>query len=173
MYFCISLLYSSILIFVIFMLSPNPDNQYLAEHITLLRQSYQRLLGKDFGPANLELIAFAEAIYHAPYVVVSHDTQADPVFNYANLLAQQLFELTWQEFIQLPSRCSAEPPNQWERAQLLESVASQGYSQGYEGIRIAKSGRRFRIQDVTVWNLMDNGGQYHGQAAIYSQWQFL
>ena len=152
---------------------PSPENQFYCDHIQLLRRSYERLTGKGFGPSHLQDQDFAEAIYHAPYVVVSHGIQADPIFNYANLAAQTLFELPWEEFCQLPSRQSAEPPNQTERQILLDTVTHQGFMAGYEGIRIAKSGRRFWIKEVTVWNLSDDQGLYRGQAAIYSRWQAI
>jgi hypothetical protein len=50
---------------------------------------------------------------------------------------------------------------------LLEKVSQQGYVNGYSGLRIAKSGRRFIITDTTVWNLLDEAGGYHGQAAVF------
>ncbi|MFM1841432.1 MAG: hypothetical protein RLZZ490_163 [Cyanobacteriota bacterium] len=152
---------------------PSRENQFYADQIQLLRRNYEQLTGKSFGPGNLTGSELAKAIYHAPYVVVSHGTEPDPIFNYANLAAQGLFELSWREFCQLPSRLSAEPPNRTERQQLLDAVTNRGFMAGYEGIRIAKSGRRFWIKDVTVWNLTDDGGIYRGQAAIYSHWQDL
>ena len=155
------------------MLPPSPDNFYLAKHIEYLRHSYQRLTGKDFGPVELSGGPYAQAIYQAPFVVVSHDTQADPVFNYGNLCAQELFELSWDELTHLPSRQSAERPNQAERARLLAAVTDQGFYEGYSGVRIAKTGQRFLIQDVTVWSVTDGQGCDYGQAAIYSRWQFL
>ncbi|MDH2916795.1 MAG: MEKHLA domain-containing protein, partial [Gallionella sp.] len=53
------------------------------------------------------------------------------------------------------------------RVRLLEKVSQQGYVDGYSGMRIAKSGRRFMITDTTVWNLLDEAGEYHGQAAVF------
>jgi hypothetical protein len=150
---------------------PNPSNRFHFKHINLLRRSYERLTGKTFGPSNLKDTDFAQAIYEAPYVVVSHGPESDPIFNYANLTAQKLFELSWEEFCRLPSRKSAEPPNQIERQQLLDTVTRQGFSENYQGIRIAQGGSRFWIKNVTVWNLHDDNGVYHGQAAIYSDWQ--
>lgn len=150
--------------------APNAQNRFYLEHVLLLRQSYQRLTGKSFGPSHLDGGPLAEAIYHAPYVVVSHGTEEDPIFNYANLTAQKLFALSWQEFCQLPSRLSAEPPNQGERQNLLDAVSQRGFMENYQGIRIAKGGRRFWIKNVTVWNLHDHQGNYQGQGAIYSDW---
>ena len=152
---------------------PSEQNGYLTEHIQLLRDSFRRVLNRDLLDISQCEVTVAKAIYHAPYMLVSHGTEADPLFNYANLVAQKLFEMSWAEFIQLPSRQSAEPPNREERAQLLATVTSQGYLEHYSGIRISKTGRRFWISDATVWNLRDRQENYYGQAAICSQWEYL
>lgn len=81
-------------------------------------------------------------------------------------MALQLFEMSFDEFTLLPSRLSAEPPGQEARVKLLDKVTRQGYVDGYSGIRIAKSGKRFMITDTTVWNLADEGVLY-GQAATF------
>ncbi|MES9862371.1 MAG: MEKHLA domain-containing protein [Candidatus Thiodiazotropha sp. LLP2] len=44
--------------------------------------------------------------------VAFHDTEVDPVFNYGNLTALRYIKMGWGDFIQLPSRQSAEPVNQ-------------------------------------------------------------
>ena len=75
------------------------------------------------------------------------------------------------EMTVLRSRLSAEHPNREERDGLLESVRTKGYASGYRGLRIAKSGRRFWIENVTVWNLINREGVYCGQAATYRQWK--
>ena len=41
------------------------------------------------------------------------------------------------------------------------------------GVRIAKSGRRFRIAQAIVWNLLDEHGARCGQAAMFEHWEFL
>ncbi|HSQ06000.1 MAG TPA: MEKHLA domain-containing protein, partial [Burkholderiales bacterium] len=87
---------------------PCPENAYLADHAALLLESYRRLFGKELIPPG-ERLQRAKALYEAPFVVVSHDTAADPIFNYANLAAQRLFELDWDAFVALPSRLSAGP----------------------------------------------------------------
>jgi len=79
----------------------------------------------------------------------------------------------WQTITALPSRLSAETPLQAERDALLRRVAEQGYIDDYAGIRIADSGRRFSIQQATVWNLIDADQQPCGQAALFSHWQLL
>jgi hypothetical protein len=112
----------------------------------------------------------AQRLYAAPFVVLAHDNSADPLFTYANLAAQRLFEMRWDEIVGLPSRLSAEAPAREERERLLERVAAQGFIDDYTGVRIAKSGRRFRIQRATVWNLVDSSGRRVGQATMFADW---
>ena len=159
---------------------PSEANSYLVEHINLLRRSYKKHFGQDligirsgFISPNSDEVTIAKAIYYAPFVVVSHDTSPDPIFTYGNKTALDLFEMTWEEFTAFPSRQSAEPPNQEERARLLQAVSTQGFIQNYSGKRIAKSGKKFVIEQVTVWNLTDDQSHYCGQAAVYSHWTYL
>jgi hypothetical protein len=106
-------------------------------------------------------------MWSAPFAIVAHGIEADPVFFYGNRYALQHFEMSAEEFAQLPSRLSAEAVAQQAREQALAKVAQQGYIDGYSGVRVAKSGRRFHITDCTIWNLLDAQGGYHGQAAIF------
>ncbi len=152
---------------------PAEQNHFLVEHVAILNESFRQLLGQDLIPGARSQQELAERLFNAPFAVVSHNTGPDPIFNYANLSALNLFELSWEEFIQLPSRLSAEPVNQAERERLLAEVTRHGYIDDYEGIRISKSGRRFLIKNATVWNLNDTKGQYYGQAACFKQWQIL
>lgn len=138
------------------------------ERLRLIVESYRRLTGKPLleeAPADDE--ALHRAFWEAPRAIVAHGTEADPIFFYGNRLALQLFEMSFEEFTRLPSRLSAEPLAQEAREKLLEKVTRQGYVDGYSGMRIAKSGRRFMIADCTVWNLADEAGVLHGQAAVF------
>lgn len=134
---------------------------------SLIAESYQRLLGQPLVPPtdNPEL-----ALWQAPRVIVAHGTEADPVFFYGNRLALQAFEMDFTAFTQLPSRYSAEPLAREERARLLERVSRDGYIDDYAGIRISAQGRRFRIEQAVVWNLVDAEGVCHGQAATFDRW---
>jgi len=112
-------------------------------------------------------VALREALWNAPRAIVAHGTEDDPVFFYGNRQALQLFEMSFDEFARLPSRLSAEPLAREERARLLEKVTLQGYVDDYSGMRIARSGKRFMIADGAVWNLRDEAGVHHGQAAVF------
>ena len=152
---------------------PAEKNSFLLEHVVDMRESYRQLLLKDLIPDIQSDAQFARALFYAPFAVVSHDTASDPVFNYANLKALELFALSWEDFICLPSRLSAEPVNQAERERLLAEVTEKGYIDHYQGVRISSTGKRFLIKNAVVWNLFDKNQCYKGQAARFDQWTFL
>lgn len=130
--------------------------------LELIVSSYQRLTGRRLLEST-----DAQAVWRAPRAIVAHDTRDDPVFFYGNQMALQLFGMSFEEFTRLPSRLSAEPEAQAARVVLMEKVTREGFVDGYSGMRIAKNGRRFMITEVTVWNLLDEAGVYHGQAATF------
>jgi MEKHLA domain len=148
---------------------PSEQNSYLINHVDLVCQSLYQLTNKYLVDPKLTGVDRARTIFYAPFAVVSHDNSTEPIFNYGNKTALDLFEMTWQEFTAFPSRRSAEPPNQAERARLLATVSSKGFADNYTGVRISKTGKRFVIENVTVWNLVND----LGQAAFYSSWQYL
>lgn len=152
---------------------PSAQNAYLETHVALLRHSFRHFTGRELIGQSATDTETAKTLFYAPFAVVSHDTAQDPVFNYANRVALELFEMTWQEFTRLPSRQSAELQNQSERARLLEAVTAKGFIDDYAGIRISRTGKRFLISEATVWNLMDERGHYRGQAAMFRRWTFL
>ena len=140
--------------------------------VALIIESYRRLLGRPLVDETLDAAAQAAWLNDdAPFGLLAHDTQPDPCFIYANLAALASFEYPEDELIGLPSRLTAEAPNRSERQRLLDAVARDGFVEHYCGLRIAKSGRRFWIEDVTVWMLVDADGRAHGQAAVYRGWR--
>jgi len=138
-----------------------------ADFFDLLTGSYARLVGRSLVPPGAD----ADWLYtEAPFAVLAHDTEDDPRFVYANRAAQACFGYSWAEFVGLPSRLSAEAPERAARQALLETVARDGYIADYRGVRIAKSGRRFWIEQAVVWELIDDLGRRHGQAATFERW---
>ena len=114
-----------------------------------------------------------ERLFVAPFVVASHTKAEDPILNYGNRQALALWEGNWEEFTGIPSRLTAEPVNQPERARMLEQVATHGFITDYQGIRISRTGRRFLVEQATVWNILDDHGTIQGQAATFSHWHPL
>lgn len=143
------------------------------EFFDLLVSSYRRVVGK--APPFLEGgEATAAWLYErSPFAVLAHDGSAMPRFVYANKTAQSCFEYGWEEIVGLPSHLSAEPQERAERQRLLDQVAANGFAANYAGVRIAKSGRRFMIEDGVVWQLVDDAGRLRGQAASFGRWHDL
>jgi len=142
-------------------------------HSQLLSNSFRHWTGRSLLDIPVEGEALTQALYRAPFVLVSHGTESDPLFNYANLTAQSLWGLAWNEFVGMPSRRSAEVEAQTDRTAALRTALSKGWVEGYTGIRIAADGRRFWIYDGIIWNLRDRDGSLRGQAATFSRWTFI
>ncbi len=149
---------------------PSWADPWRVDHAQLLLASFARLLGRELLPGNGSAEERAKSLFHAPFVVVSHGTEADPVLNYGNRAALELWEMDFGAFVRTPSRLTAEPVHRDERARLLAKTTRDGYVDDYSGIRISRTGRRFRIERAIVWNVIDADGRLHGQAATFDRW---
>ncbi|NBX02874.1 MAG: MEKHLA domain-containing protein [Alphaproteobacteria bacterium] len=162
------------------------------EYLQHLAHSYQRWTGRALIPSPAgrgwcvapgegngdaaltpTLSQWERELYHAPFVLVSHGVQPDPIFCYANLAAQKLWEMDFDTFTGLPSRLSAEPDAREERERLLEKAQKNGYVDDYQGVRITATGKRFRIRNCTLWNVINEQNERIGQAARFSDWEWL
>ena len=145
------------------------------QHIQLLLNSFQHWTGKALIPNTDRLtpIEIANLLFKADFVIVSHGTQADPILNYGNQKALELWQMDWSTFTTTPSRYTAEPMERSERAQLLAQAQAQGYIANYRGVRIASTGDRFYINNAIIWNVIDRDGNLCGQAATFKDWQLL
>ncbi|MGH8559991.1 MAG: MEKHLA domain-containing protein [Methylococcales bacterium] len=143
---------------------PSSDNFFLEHPIDILRTSLRHWSGQDLVESEMGSREAAEYLYNAPFALLSHDTGADPMFNYANRIAQKLFGMNWSEIIGMHSRCSTEPENQegWDR--LLQAVSNRGYVDHYQGVRISRNGRRFLVSNTIVRNPIGPDGKFYGQA---------
>ena len=161
------------------------QSEFVIAHSQILARSLKHWTGRDLllgdfgapasGPAGstpLPALAgsetgapLAEKLFHAPFVVVSHGTEA--------AAALALWEMSWKELARTPSRRTAEAPNREGRARLLAAVTQHGFIDDYSGVRISKTGRRFKISRATVWNLISESCQPCGQAAMFGEWEFL
>jgi len=135
--------------------------------LALIAESHRRLTGRALVPAGADPVA---ALWAAPAVIVAHGTQADPVFFFGNRAALDRFEVNLETFMAMPSRLSAEPMLREERKALLDRVGRDGFIADCAGVRTSATGRRFRFEQATVWNLIDDSGAIHGQAAAFDRW---
>lgn len=139
----------------------------------LLLDSFQRATGRPLMTRSGDAAEEAERLFAAPFVVVAHGPEADPILNYANRAGLQLWEMPAADFIRTPSRLTAEPALRAAREKLLAETTRKGFVSDYEGVRIGASGRRFLIQNVTIWNIAGADGAAAGQAATFADWRFL
>jgi hypothetical protein len=142
-------------------------------HSQSLLNSYRERVGLDLFDRSGHAADEAERLFLAPFVVVSHGVEADPILNYGNRAALELWEMSAETLAITPSRLTAEAMLHEARERLLTDTARRGFVSGYEGIRISAAGRRFRILDVTIWNVNDASGRAIGQAATFAHWAFL
>jgi hypothetical protein len=139
--------------------------------LALIAASFERLAGRSLVEASPG--AIEQALWEAPRAIVAHGTEPEPRFFYGNRIALELFAMTAAELIGLPSHRSAEPALRESRARMLARLAQDDIVDDYAGVRIAASGRRFAISHAQVWNIVDEHGGRHGQAATFAEWQLL
>lgn len=132
-------------------------------YLDLMAWSFEQLTGRP-------LVANGGDLWSAPNAIVAHDTSDPPRFFYGNAIALELFRMDAGKFIGLPSYMSAEPALREERAAMLAQLEADDVVTGYHGIRIAADGSRFRIEDAVIWNIIDERGKRHGQAATFDKW---
>jgi hypothetical protein len=142
----------------------------LVAHAGDLLRSFRSVTGRELLPASGDAAADARALFEAPFVVLSHGLEDDPVLNYGNAAALALWETNFEALTRMPSRLTAEPMLREERARLLETAARQGYIDHYAGVRISASGKRFHIEQAIIWNVVDPAGAPRGQAATFARW---
>jgi hypothetical protein len=145
----------------------------LAEHLRRLAASFTCWTGRALIAAPNDADGLAKRLFEAPFVLLSHGTESDPILNYGNRMALTLWETDWEQFTRMPSRLTAEPLAREERARVLADVTRRGYTDAYRGVRISFAGRRFVIERAVVWTIVDANERYQGQAAMFEEWAYI
>lgn len=151
-----------------------PMDDRALQGFELIESSYRGLFGDSLGEG-ADLAERARWVYlDAPFSLLAYETSGDTSgerkFTYANSTAQRCFEYSWDELIGMPSQELAPKDQRPNRDLLISQVEQRGYVRDIRGIRVAKSGRLFMVEDVLVWNLMDAAGLWCGQAAKFPRW---
>jgi hypothetical protein len=152
---------------------PSSENTYLKDYIYQITNSLKKLANIEIVDFSLSLEEQAKQAFNSDYVLLAHNGSNEPIFNYANQIALRLFEMSWEEFTNMPSKYSAESDERGKREKFLADVAEKGYSKNYSGIRISKTGRRFEIKNVILWNVYDSENNRIGQAAVFDEYDYL
>jgi len=140
-----------------------PGKRQLAE---LILRSHAQAFGRALAPS-------AQELFSADLVVLAHDGSSDPCLTYANAAALQLWERPWGAMVGMPSRLTAEAQERQSRSLALQQALRQQAIEGYSGIRISSTGRRFQIHNARLWCLSDADGRPCGQAAAFSDWWWI
>jgi MEKHLA domain len=148
------------------------QQQAIIIHSQRILHSYQHWTGESLFDLSASPEEIAQNLFDAPFIVISHGTEPDPIFNYGNSRALELWELSWEDFTRMPSRQSTEATEQEDRQNLLEEGAVKGLKK-FPGIRISSTGKRFYIENITLWNVLGENQQQCGQAALFWKWQYI
>ncbi len=143
---------------------------HAGDRMQLIIDSYARLTGRSLLPSSR---SDPDGLWNAPFALVAHSTEADPIFFYGNRTAIALFETDASGLIAMPSRHSAKQVNREERARLFDRVAEFGFIDDYAGDRVTTTGKEFRIEQATVWTLLDDNDEIKGEAACFDRWLWL
>ena len=99
----------------------------IIQHSQNLLHSYQHWLGQSLFDLTLPPEELPQELFEAPFVIFSHDAAADPILNYGNRKALELWEPNCQEFTQISSRKTAEELIQSEKNRLLADTSAKGF----------------------------------------------
>ncbi|MDH5738753.1 MAG: MEKHLA domain-containing protein [Nitrospira sp.] len=155
-------------------MSPTQWNQpHIIQWSQRLLDSYCHWTGLELIERTGDTTQQARVLFEASFVIVSHGVEPDPILNYGNQTALDLWELPWDQFIKTPSRLTAEPDDRDERGRMLERARRNGYFDGYRGVRISSTGRRFLVEQALIWTVIDLAGRPIGQSATFSQWSMV
>ncbi len=155
------------------MTDPIVDSDHWIELSQLLLNSFERFLNRPLISRDGQPNEQAKRLFQSPSVVVAHGIQVDPILCYANQAALDLWETDLSRMLSMPSRETAEPMERSERAKMLERGRTHGYIDDYQGIRVTTTRKRFHIRNATIWNLIDETESLRGQAATFTDWEFI
>jgi PAS domain-containing protein len=136
------------------------------DRATVILDSYRRLLGRDLCARTGDAAADARRLDELPVAVLAHDASTPPLLDWVNRAAAAAFDAAVPDLIGRPSAATAPPDATADRQQLFAQLREHGFVTGYSGVRVSLAGRRFLIDDVTVYELRDRDGRAAGHAAI-------
>lgn len=124
-----------------------------SRHVSILDMSLKKLTGRGvYDRMNIPQGALQEVLSNNRFVLISHGTQKDPIYNFGNTACLEAFVRTWQELCRIPSRESVVTRSQDDalRIELMNNVTNNGFVEGATGIRVTGDGRLIRLVDAVV-----------------------
>lgn len=131
--------------------------------------SYSRHVGRELVERSGDAAEDARQLFDLPLAVLAHDAAPRPLLDWANLAAARAFDATPETLLGVPSADTAPADAVADRRALFEVLAAHGCVVGYSGVRVSLTGRRFVIDDVTVFEITDAAGRPAGHAAVIAK----
>jgi hypothetical protein len=159
-------------------IKPPWQQEAIILHTQRLLCSYQHWTGKLLFSLDTPPEELAEHLFTAPFIIISHGMEEDPIYNYGNAQALNLWEISWEDFLKMPSRKSVGEVEEGHeeirlRQLLLDEAVAKGFVENYSGIRASTTGKRFQIDNVTLWTVLNEDKQRCGHAAMFSKWYYV
>lgn len=147
----------------------------IVTHVKLVDASLGNLTGRSVA-VRMGLDPSSSDIYESicnseRYVLISHGTEDEPIFNFGNVAALTAFFRSWESLIAMPSAKSVvlRSVDEEMRIQLMQKVTDDNFVEGASGIRIRDDGTYLKFMDAVVWNCFDEEGCKIGQAAFFDR----
>ncbi|HXV27820.1 MAG TPA: MEKHLA domain-containing protein, partial [bacterium] len=112
---------------------PDCDIDFLAKQTRLILSNYRHWTGRSLWRNDKTDRDLVSEVFFAPMILCSAGIEEDPILNYGNQKALDLWEMDWATFTRTPGRLTAEPMERHARAKFLETVRKQGYVDDYRG----------------------------------------
>ena len=116
------------------------ETEFVVAHTEILLRSHRQFTGRDLMMDVGDARAQARVALRSAIRGRVARNGGDPVLNYGNATALELWQMSWEELTCTPSRFTAEAPERDQRARLLAAVTANGFIDDYSGVRISKSG---------------------------------
>jgi hypothetical protein len=147
---------------------PSAENDWQGAHIARLAEAHARVTGRDLTlEMKLDPAHLGQSAWDGDFALLSHRGDEQATLNYGNRFALDLWECNWAAFVAMPSAATAPNDDVAERGAMMAAVAKHGFVSGYAGRRISANGRLFRIENATIWRLIDAQGEPFGVAATF------
>jgi MEKHLA domain len=136
-----------------------------ANHHNLPEQQY------SYNNINNNITTPEQLDRNTRFGILSHGMQDDPIYNYGNCAALELFDQTLETLCQTPSRYSTVESLMEDREQLIRKINDVGYGTILNAVRTTPKGKLFVIQKIWIWHVYHDNGRRIGLAALYDRSQ--
>ena len=142
----------------------------MAPKIELVASSFFRQARRPLVQKSDDVIA---ALWSAPCAILAQYQMSDAATHFANRCALEVYETDYLGFnaqaqgSSAPNDTPVSPNGLFSGASFAAGVAK------YSGDLLSCRGNRFRVQQALTWPLIDEGGAWHGYAAMFDLWIVL